>query len=73
MRSRAGTHYHKRGKSAAYLNIESNYYINATISISSDPSDAFQSRLKRASVRPGLPAGYYLADHRHQPFTNSTI
>ena len=29
-----------RGKSAAYLNIESNYYINATISISSDPSDA---------------------------------
>ena len=24
-----------RGKSAAYLNIESNYYINATISISS--------------------------------------
>jgi hypothetical protein len=24
-----------------------------------------QSRLKRASVRPGLPAGYNFADHQH--------
>ncbi len=28
---------------------------------------------QRASIRPGLPAGDDLANHRHQPFTNSTI
>ena len=28
---------------------------------------------QRASVRPGLPAGYYLANQSHQPFTNNTI